>query len=114
MSAQAVCEDNDLVLVLVIDAVALVSLTPMDSVMFVREEGLASLQMVQMVGMGLDTGNSDLFDIHRIIHPSNFLDPQVLVNNFLSRIKRHVVSATESSAVHHRLQVDRREEKSVR
>ena len=71
MSAQAVCEDNDLVLVLVIDAVALVSLTPMDSVMFVREEGLASLQMVQMVGMDVDTGNSYLFDIHRIGHPGS-------------------------------------------
>ena len=38
----------------------------------------------------MDTGNSDLFDIHRIIHPSNFLNPKVLVNNFLSRIKRHM------------------------
>ena len=90
-SAKAVCEDNDLVqVVLVMEDSALVSLPPTASVMFVREEGLASLQLGQMGGMDVDTGNSDLFDIHRIAHPGNFLDPQVLVNNFLSRIKRHV------------------------
>ena len=42
-----------------------------------------------MVGLGSDTGR-DEFDIHRIAYPGNFLDPQVLVNNFMSRIKRHV------------------------
>ena len=68
---------------------ALLSLTPSGSTMFVREEGLASLKLVQMVGMGTDTGK-DEFDIHRIAYPGNFLDPQVLVKNFLSRIKRHV------------------------
>ena len=37
---------------------ALVSLTPTASVMFIREEGLASLQLGQMGGMDVDTGNS--------------------------------------------------------
>ena len=75
--------------VLVMEDAALLSLTPSGSTMFVREEGLASLKLVQMVGMGTDTGK-DEFDIHRIAYPGNFLDPQVLVKNFLSRIKRHV------------------------
>ena len=66
--------------------------------MFIREEGLASLQLGQMGGMDVDTGNSYLFDIHRIGHPGNFLDLQVLINNFLSRIKTRV-SDTESSAI---------------
>ena len=88
-AAWAVCEDSDLVqVVLVMEDAALVSLTPAASTMFVREEGIASLQLVQMVGMGADTGK-DEFDIHRIAHPGNFLDPAVLVKNFLSRIKRH-------------------------
>ena len=60
--------------VLVMEDVALVSLIPTASVMFIREEGLASLQLGQMGGMDVDTGNSDLFDIHRIGHPGNFLD----------------------------------------
>ena len=89
MEARAVCEDGQLVqVVLVMEDAALVSLTPAASTMFVREEGIASLQLVQMVGMGADTGK-DEFDIHRIAHPGNFLDPAVLVKNFLSRIKRH-------------------------
>ena len=40
----------------------------------VWEEGLASLKLVQMVGLGSDTGK-DEFDIHRIAYPGNFLDP---------------------------------------
>ena len=89
-SAWAVCEDSELVqVVIVMEDAALLSLTPTGSTMFVREEGLASLKLVQMVGMGTDTGK-DEFDIHRIAYPGNFLDPQVLVQNFLSRIKRHV------------------------
>ena len=74
-SASAVCEDNDLVqVVLVMEDAALVSLTPTASTMFVREEGLASLQLVQIVGLGVVTGNFDLFDIHRICCPSLTLD----------------------------------------
>ena len=73
--------------VLVMEDAAPLSLTPSGSAMFVREEGLASLKLVQMVGMGSDTGK-DEFDIHRIAYPGNFLDPQVLVKNFLSRISR--------------------------
>ena len=99
--------------VLVMEDVALVSLIPTASVMFIREEGLASLQLGQMGGMGSDTGNSYLFDIHRIGHPGNFLDPQVLVNNFLSRIKRHM-SQIQSLLLSSRLQVDRGEENSIR
>ena len=99
--------------VLVMEDVALVSLTPTASVMFIREEGLASLQLGQMGGMDVDTGNSDLFDIHRIGHPGNFLDLQVLVNNFLSRIKRHM-SQIQSLLLSSRLQVDRGEENSIR
>ena len=99
--------------VLVMEDVALVSLTPTASVMFIREEGLASLQLGQMGGMDVDTGNSYLFDIHRIGHPGNFLDPQVLVNNFLSRIKRHM-SQIQSLLLSSRLQVDRGEENSIR
>ena len=99
--------------VLVMEDVALVSLIPTASVMFIREEGLASLQLGQMGGMDVDTGNSYLFDIHRIGHPGNFLDPQVLVNNFLSRIKRHM-SQIQSLLLSSRLQVDRGEENSIR
>ena len=99
--------------VLVMEDVALVSLTPTASVMFIREEGLASLQLGQMGGMDVDTGNSDLFDIHRIGHPGNFLDPQVIVNNFLSRIKRHM-SQIQSLLLSSRLQVDRGEKNSIR
>ena len=44
---------------------------------------------MQKVGLGSVTGR-DEFDIHRIAYPGNFLDPHVLVNNFMSRIKRHV------------------------
>ena len=49
--------------------------------MFIREEGLATLELVQMVGMGTDTSGQE-FDIHRIALPGNFLDPQVDMSKF--------------------------------
>ena len=90
VSARSVCEDGDMIqVVLVMEDAAMISLTQTGSHMFTREEGLASLELVQMVGMGTDNSR-DEFDIHRIAYPGNFLDPQVLVQNFVSRIKRHV------------------------
>ena len=55
--------------------------------MFVREEGLASLHKVQMVGMG---ANEDRFQLNKPAYSGNLFDPQLLVQNFVSRIKRHV------------------------
>jgi hypothetical protein len=52
--------------------------------MFVREEGLASMQMVQMVGMG---AYEDKYDAHRPAYSENMFNPQLLVQNFVSRIK---------------------------
>jgi len=112
LSTWSVCEDDDLVqVVLVMEDAAIVSLTPGGSVMFIREEGLATLELVQMVGMGTDTSGQE-FDIHRIALPGNFLDPQVLVRNFLSRIKRHVsqLQATMLTLTDLRLSNDKRQQ----
>lgn len=90
MEAKAVCEDSQVVqVVLVMEDAALVSLTPGGNTMFVREEGLASLQMVQMVAMSSGDTRED-FDVLKTTNLANFFDPKILIRSFLTRIKRHV------------------------
>ena len=55
--------------------------------MFVREEGLASLHKVQMVGLG---ASEDRCQLYKPAYSGNLFDPQLLVQNFVFRIKRHV------------------------
>ena len=66
---------------------SLVSISPLGNLMFVREEGLASTNMVQMVGMG---AYKDKYEAHRPAYSGNMFDPQLLVYNFVLRIKHHV------------------------
>ena len=90
VEARAICEDSQLVqVVLVMEDAALVSLTPGGNTMFVREEGLASLQMVQMVAMSSGDARED-FDVLKTTNLGNFFDPKILIRSFLTRIKRHV------------------------
>ena len=77
-------EDNIWQLIMVMREASLVSISPLGNLMFVREEGLASMQMVQMVGMG---AYEDKYDAHRPAYSGNMFDPQLLVQNFVSRIK---------------------------
>jgi len=88
-SAWALCEeeDNSWQLVMVMQDASLVSISPLGNLMFVREEGLASMDIVQMVGMG---AYEDKYEAHRPAYSGNMFDPQLLVQNFVSRIKRHV------------------------
>ena len=80
-------EENSWQLVMTMQDASLISITPRGNLMFVREEGLASLHKVQMVGMG---AYEDRFEIHKPAYTGNLFDPQLLVQNFVSRIKRHV------------------------
>jgi len=90
MEARAVCEGGELLqVVLVMEDAALLSLTPGGNTMFVREEALASLHMVQMVAMSSGDTRED-FDILKTSNLGSFFDPKVLVRSFLSRMKRHV------------------------
>jgi len=88
-TAWALCEEeeNSWQLVMVMQDASLISITPRGNLMFVREEGLASLHKVQMVGMG---ANEDRFQLNKPAYSGNLFDPQLLVQNFVSRIKRHV------------------------
>ena len=88
--ARAVCEGGELVqVVLVMEDAALISLTPGGNTMFVREESLATLHMVQMVAMS--TGDTrEEFDILKTPHLASFFDPKHLIRGFVTRIKRHV------------------------
>ena len=69
-------EDNSWQLVTVMQDVSLVSISPLGNLMLVRKEGLASMQMVQMGGMGayedkyenmfaLNSWFSHLLPVHR-------------------------------------------------
>jgi len=88
-TAWALCEeeDNSWQLVMVMQDASLISITPRGNLMFVREEGLASLHKIQMVGMGV---YEDRFEVHKPAYAGNMFDPQLLVQNFVSRIKRHI------------------------
>jgi len=91
-TAWALCEEDDdqnWQLVLNMQDASILSITPRGNLMFVREEGLATLQksLVQMVGMGT---YEDQYDVHRPAYSGNMFDPNLLVQNFVSRIKRHV------------------------
>ena len=85
-SVGALCEEEDTSwqLVKIMQDASLVSISPFGNLMFVREEGLASMQMV---GMG---AYEDKYEAHRPAYSGNMLDPQLLVQNFVSRIKHHV------------------------
>jgi len=80
-------EDNSWQLVLSMEDSSLLSITPRGNLMFVREEGLANLKLAQMVGMG---SYEDKYEPHKPSYSNNLFDPQLLVQNFISRIKRHV------------------------
>jgi len=88
--AWALCEGEDSwQLVMVMQDASLISITPRGNLMFLREEGLASFSkgLVQMVGMGV---SENTYEAHRPAYTGNMFDPQLLVQNFVSRIKRHV------------------------
>jgi len=87
-TAWSLCEGEDSwQLVMVMQDASIVSITPRGNLMFLREEGLASIDMVQMVGMG---STENTYEAHRPAYTGNMFDPQLLVQNFVSRIKRHV------------------------
>jgi len=86
-TAWALCEEDSWQLVMVMQDASLVSITPRGNLMFLREEGLASMEIVQMVGVG---AIEDKYEAHRPAYSGNMFDPQLLVQNFVSRIKRHV------------------------
>jgi len=65
---------------------ALVSATPRGNIMFTREEGLASIQKVEMVGMGFQDQDFQM----RLFTPENMFDPASLAQNFFNRIRRHI------------------------
>jgi len=65
---------------------SLISVTPRGNIMFVREEGLASIQKVELVGMGFQDQDFQM----KLIHTENIFDPTGLAQNFINRIKRHV------------------------
>ena len=90
VEAKAICEGSELVqVVLVMEDAALLSLTPRATRMFVREESLASLHMVQMVAMSSGDTREE-FEIQKTSHLTSFFDPKLLIRGFLTRIKRHV------------------------
>jgi len=84
-SAWAGCEDGGWQLVLAMEDGALLSLTPRGNLMFLREEGLADISLVQMVAVGQAEKYSQQPAYHGAV-----LDPAMLLQNFLARIKRHV------------------------
>jgi len=84
-AAWAGCEEDGWQVVLALQDSSLLSLTPRGNAMFLREEGLADIQQVQMVAIGLS---------ERFSHPpaatGALLDPTRLIQSFISRIQRHV------------------------
>ena len=73
-------------LILTYEDGSLVSLTPRGNIMFIREEGLASIQKVELVAMGFQDQN---FQIKLMNHDNPF-DPASLVQNFVNRLRRHL------------------------
>ena len=78
-------EDNSCKLFMIMQDASLVSISPLGNLMFVKEEGLASMQMV---GMGK-------YKVHRPAYPGNMFDPQLLVQNFVFFINHHVFVTVE-------------------
>jgi len=79
------CEDGSWQLVLLMEDGALLSLTPRGNLMFLREEALADISLVQMVAVG----QVERYTQQPAAH-TNMLDPALLLQNFLARIKRHL------------------------
>ena len=69
----ALCEeeDNSWQMVMIMQEASLVSISPLGNLMFVREEGLASMKMVQMVGMCA----YEKYEAHRPAYSGNIFDP---------------------------------------
>ena len=84
-AAWAGCEEDGWQVVVALHDSSLLSLTPRGNAMFLREEGLADIQQVQMVAIGMS---------ERFSHPpaatGALLDPTRLIQSFISRIQRHV------------------------
>lgn len=71
---------------------SLVAVTPRGNIMFVREEGLARIQNVEMVGMGFqaESLSADSGIQARVPGPHhNPFDPASLAANFVARLRRH-------------------------
>lgn len=79
------CEEEAWQLVLSMEDGSLLSLTPRGNLMFLREEGLAHIDLVRMVAVG----QAEKFT-HKSAYHGILLDPTLLLQNFLNRIKRHV------------------------
>jgi len=78
-------EDEGFQLLLTFEDGSLVSLTPRGNVMFTREEGLATIQKIELVGMGLQDQQFQLKSVY-----SDSPDISSVLDNFVNRIKRHI------------------------
>jgi len=85
VSMWAECEQEAFQLVLGMEDGSLLSLTPKGNLMFLREEGLAHIDLVKMLAVG----QAEKFT-HRSAYQGILLDPGLLLQNFVNRIKRHV------------------------
>ena len=72
---------------MVMQDASLVSISPLGNLVFVRREGLASMQMLQMISMG---AYKDKYDAHRLAYSGNMFNPPLLVQKFVSHNKGHV------------------------
>ena len=84
-SVWAVCETGSWQLLAGLQDGSLISLTPRGNLMFVREEGLASLHMVSMVARAGQESQGPA-----PVSAPHSLDPNQLLQSFLARLRRHV------------------------
>eukprot|EP00088_Acartia_fossae_P054891 TRINITY_DN6343_c0_g1_i2.p1 TRINITY_DN6343_c0_g1~~TRINITY_DN6343_c0_g1_i2.p1 ORF type:complete len:892 (+),score=202.62 TRINITY_DN6343_c0_g1_i2:78-2753(+) len=71
----------------------LVSVTPRGNIMFTREEGLTSVHKAEFVNIGFEDKSSTFGPLY--LHHENMFDPATLAQNFINRMKRHILQLRE-------------------